>query len=60
MICYDKNDIKDLKNHEDKYYMPNALFDTMQYKLVLLDYTIFILHLDKYPIQNLLDLNLFL
>ena len=37
MICYDKNDIKDLKNHEDKYYMPNALFDTMQYKLVRLE-----------------------
>ena len=37
MICYDKNDIKDLKNHEDKYYMTNALFDTMQYKLVRLE-----------------------
>ena len=28
MICYDKNDIKDLRNHEDQYYMPSALFDT--------------------------------
>ena len=37
MIYYDKNDIRDLKNHEDKYYMPSALFDTMQYKLVRLE-----------------------
>lgn len=37
MICYHKNDINDLKDHEGKYYMPNALFDTMQYKLVRLE-----------------------
>lgn len=37
MICYDKNDIKDLRNHEDQYYMPSALFDTMQYKMVRLE-----------------------
>ena len=37
MICYNKEDIEDLKNHEGEYYMPSALFDTMQYKLVRLE-----------------------
>lgn len=37
MICYDKNDIEELSEHEGKYYMPNALFDTMQFKLVRLE-----------------------
>lgn len=37
MICYNKEDIESLKKHEGKYYMPNALFDTMQYKLVRLE-----------------------
>lgn len=36
MICYQKEDITDLKNYEGQYCMPNALFDTMQYKLVRL------------------------
>lgn len=37
MICYQKEDITDLKNYEGQYCMPNALFDTMQYKLVRLE-----------------------
>lgn len=37
MICYNKEDIEDLSKHEDKYYMPSALFDTMQYKLIRLE-----------------------
>lgn len=37
MICYRKEDIEDLKKHEGKYYIPSALFDTMQYKLVRLE-----------------------
>lgn len=37
MICYRKEDIEDLKKHDGAYYVPNALFDTMQYKLVRLE-----------------------
>lgn len=37
MIYYDKNDIYDLAKYEEKYYMPSALFDTMQYKLIRLE-----------------------
>ena len=37
MLCYNKNDIEDLRNHESQYFMPNALFDTMQYKLIRLE-----------------------
>lgn len=37
MICYMKDDIEELRNHEGKYFMPNALFDTMQYKLIRLE-----------------------
>lgn len=37
MICYSREDIEDLKQHEGPYYMPNALFDTMQYKLIRLE-----------------------
>lgn len=37
MICYNKEDIEDLKKHEGQYCMPNALFDTMQYKLIRLE-----------------------
>ncbi len=37
MICYSKEDIEELRNHEGKYYIPDALFDTMQYKLVRLE-----------------------
>ena len=37
MICYNKEDVEDLKKHDGAYYMPNALFDTMQYKLIRLE-----------------------
>ena len=37
MICYHKEDVEDLRKHEGQYYMPNALFDTMQYKLIRLE-----------------------
>jgi len=37
MICYNKEDIEDLKQHEGQYFMPSALFDTMQYKLIRLE-----------------------
>lgn len=37
MMCYNKEDIDDLKKHEGEYYLPNALFDTMQYKLIRLE-----------------------
>lgn len=37
MLYYNKNDIEDLRNHESQYFMPNALFDTMQYKLIRLE-----------------------
>lgn len=37
MICYGREDIEDLRKHEGKYFMPNALFDTMQYKLIRLE-----------------------
>lgn len=37
MICYNKKDIEELRNHEGQYLMPNALFDTMQYKLIRLE-----------------------
>lgn len=37
MICYKKEDIEELQEHEGQYYMPNALFDTMQYKLIRLE-----------------------
>lgn len=37
MICYNKEDIEDLKKHDGEYCMPSALFDTMQYKLVRLE-----------------------
>lgn len=37
MICYKKEDIEELKKHDGKYFMPNALFDTMQYKLIRLE-----------------------
>lgn len=37
MICYTKEDIEDLRKHDGEYYMPNALFDTMQYKLIRLE-----------------------
>lgn len=37
MICYNKNDVEELKVHDGKYYVPNALFDTMQYKLIRLE-----------------------
>ncbi|MEG0366896.1 MAG: hypothetical protein RR585_08670, partial [Coprobacillus sp.] len=32
-----KEDVEDLKKHEGEYYLPNALFDTMQYKLIRLE-----------------------
>lgn len=37
MICYNKEDMEDLNKHEETYYMPSALFDTMQYKLIRLE-----------------------
>lgn len=37
MICYNKEDIEDLKKYDGEYCMPHALFDTMQYKLVRLE-----------------------
>lgn len=37
MICYSREDIEELRKHEGPYYLPNALFDTMQYKLVRLE-----------------------
>ena len=37
MLYYTKEDVLDLNNHEGQYYMPHALFDTMQYKLVRLE-----------------------
>lgn len=37
MLYYKKEDIEQLQAHDEKYYMPNALFDTMQYKLVRLE-----------------------
>ncbi|MEG0276439.1 MAG: hypothetical protein RR630_05360 [Coprobacillus sp.] len=37
MICYNKEDVEDLKKHEGEYYLPSALFDTMQYKLIRLE-----------------------
>lgn len=37
MICYTKEDIEDLRNHDGEYFMPSALFDTMQYKLIRLE-----------------------
>jgi len=36
VICYKKEDLVGLKN-DDNYYMPSALFDTMQYKLIRLE-----------------------
>jgi len=32
-----KEDIAELKDHEGQYFMPHALFDTMQYKLIRLE-----------------------
>ncbi len=37
MICYRKEDVEELNQYEGEYYMPNALFDTMQYKLIRLE-----------------------
>lgn len=37
MITYVKEDIGRLKQHDGKYCMPDALFDTMQYKLIRLE-----------------------
>lgn len=37
MITYTKSDIEELKQHDGKYCMPDALFDTMQYKLIRLE-----------------------
>lgn len=37
MLFYNKEDVVDLNNHDGEYYMPNALFNTMQYKLVRLE-----------------------
>lgn len=37
MICYHKDDIVELNKHKEQYYIPNALFDTMQYKLIRLE-----------------------
>lgn len=37
MICFNKEDVEVLKKHEGKYYMPDALFDTMQFKLIRLE-----------------------
>lgn len=37
MIYYTENDIEELKKHKDAYYVPRALFDTMQYKVVRLE-----------------------
>ena len=37
MLFYNEEDVVDLNNHEGAYYMPNALFNTMQYKLVRLE-----------------------
>ncbi len=37
MICYNRLDIEDLKEYKDRFYMPNPLFNTMQYKLVRLE-----------------------
>ncbi len=36
MELYTKKDIEELKN-DKQYYMPSALFDTMQYKLIRLE-----------------------
>lgn len=37
MICYNKEDIEELKKGKEQYYVPNALFDTMQYKMIRLE-----------------------
>ena len=37
MLCYNKTDILELLNSDEKIIMPHALFDTMQYKLVRLE-----------------------
>lgn len=37
MICYNKEDIEELKQQDGQYFMPSALFDTMQYKLIRLE-----------------------
>ncbi|MCD7894284.1 MAG: hypothetical protein LUG60_11415 [Erysipelotrichaceae bacterium] len=37
MTYYTKKDIENLKGYDDEYYVPNALFDTMEYKLVRLE-----------------------
>lgn len=37
MICYNRKDIEEMKDFEGEFYMPNALFNTMQYKLVRLE-----------------------
>lgn len=37
MIYYQKEDLETLRRHEGKYYMPHALFDTMQFKFVRLE-----------------------
>lgn len=37
MLFYNKEDVVELSDFEGAYYMPNALFNTMQYKLVRLE-----------------------
>lgn len=37
MITYKKEDLSLLKKDKEDYYMPHALFDTMQYKLIRLE-----------------------
>ncbi len=37
MTYYTKKDIENLKGYDNEYYVPDALFDTMEYKMVRLE-----------------------
>lgn len=37
MLTYNRRDIEDLQEYKERFYMPNPLFNTMQYKLVRLE-----------------------
>jgi len=37
VICYCREDIEELRKQREHYYIPSALFDTMQYKLIRLE-----------------------
>ncbi len=37
MTYYTKKDIENLRGYDDEYYVPNALFDTKEYKMVRLE-----------------------